>query len=220
MNHEISLQNPPLPEAETQEELVITSQEHLAQVLIALVFASAEPLSLRKIREAISDGLEIQVVREAIKTANSRLTAGQFPFEIVEAAGGWRFRTRQEFFPWVKRLFGQETQSRRLSQAMLETLSIVAYKQPVTKAEVEAVRGVASDGPLKSLIDRKLVSLGGRSEGPGNPFFYITTKEFLKYFGIQRLPDDLPRVQELQGLLAANELLPQLPLKNAENQDS
>lgn len=216
MSEEISLQSPALPEFDSPEELVITSQEHLASVLMALVFASAEPLGMRKIREAISDGLEINMVREAMKTANAKLEADQYPFEIVEAAGGWRFRTRQDFFPWVKRLYGQEASARKLSQAMLETLAIIAYKQPVTKAEVEAVRGVASDGPIKSLLDRKLVSLGGRSKGPGNPFFYTTTKDFLKYFGIQRLPDDLPRVQELQGLLAANELLPQLPLKTPE----
>lgn len=213
MSEEISLQSPALPDLDTSEELVITSQEHLSSVLMALVFASAEPLTLRKIREAISEGLDAAMVREAMKLANAKLEKDLYPFEIAEAAGGWRFRTRQEFFPWVKRLFGQEAVARKLSQAMLETLAIIAYKQPVTKAEVEAVRGVASDGPIKSLLDRKLVALGGRSEGPGNPFFYTTTKDFLKYFGIQRLPDDLPRVQELQGLLAANELLPQLPLK-------
>lgn len=207
--------NSPIPD-DKNEELVIRSQEHLAEVLMALIFASSEPLSLRKIKEAISDGIESSMVREAMKIANQKLSLQNLPFEAVEAAGGWRFRTRSEYFPWVRKLFGQDAVARRLSQAMLETLSIIAYKQPVTKAEVEAVRGVASDGPIKSLMDRKLIALGGRSEGPGNPFFYITTREFLKYFGIQRLPDDLPRIQELQGLLSANELLPQLPLKTSE----
>jgi segregation and condensation protein B len=205
--------------APPEEELVLRSRDELGKVLLALIFASSEPLTLRKLREAVDVNLDVGTVREVLEKANQQLADAGMPFEAVEAAGGWRFRTREEVFPWVRRMFGQEAQARRLSQAMLETLSIIAYKQPVTKAEIEAVRGVSCDGPIKSLLDRKLIALGPRSESPGNPFTYATTKDFLKYFGIQRLPDDLPRVQELEGLLNANQLLPQLPLRTADGKE-
>jgi segregation and condensation protein B len=202
-----------------EDALVLHSHDELGKVLLALIFASSEPLTLRKIRDVVDANLDAQTIRDVLDKANGQLAEIGMPFEAVEAAGGWRFRTREDVFPWVRRMFGQEAQARRLSQAMLETLSIVAYKQPVTKAEIESVRGVSCDGPIKSLLDRKLVALGPRSDSPGNPFTYTTTKDFLKYFGIQRLPEDLPRVQELEGLLNANQLLPQLPLRTADGKE-
>ncbi|WP_416885781.1 SMC-Scp complex subunit ScpB, partial [Marinospirillum sp.] len=132
----------------------------------------------------------------------------QSPFEMVEVAQGFRFRTRSKFYPFVRKLFG-EAPVRKLSQAALETLAIIAYKQPITKADLEAVRGVSCDGPLRNLLEKKMIALGARQEGPGNPFTYVTTKEFLKYFGINRIPEDLPRLSELEDILRANELVPQ-----------
>lgn len=193
-----------------QQDIGIDSKEDLTNIIQAIIFASSELVNMRKLRELIGDFLEIQTVRESILHANEKLNSINSPFELVEQAGAFRFRTRTGYYPWVKKMFGSDNQVRRLSQAALETLSIIAYKQPITKAEIEAVRGVASDGPVKSLLDKKLIGLGGRSDGAGNAFQYVTTKDFMKYFGINKIPDDLPRLNELEDLIHANELLPQI----------
>lgn len=192
------------------QEIGIDSKEDLANIIQAVVFASTDLVNMRKLRELIGDFLEIQTVREAIMISNDKLNSINSPFEIVEQANAFRFRTKTRYYPWIKKMFGSDNQSRRLSQAALETLSIIAYKQPITKAEIEAVRGVACDGPVKSLLDKKLIGLGGRSDGAGNAFQYVTTKDFMKYFGINKIPDDLPRLNELEDLIHANELLPQI----------
>lgn len=192
--------NIPLPQLESQEDI--------ANIIQALVFASPEVISLKKLREIIGDFIDVRMVADALQTANDQLNRAQSPFEIVEHAGGYRFRTRARFYPWVRRLFPDST-GRRLSQAALETLSLVAYKQPITRAELEKVRGVSSDAPLRGLLEKGLVALGGRSESIGNPYYYVTTDEFLKYFGINRIPDDLPRLAELDELIDAGSLLPQ-----------
>lgn len=188
----------------------IDSKEDLANIIQAVIFASSDLINMRKLRELIGDFLEIQTVRDSVLIANDKLSSINSPFEIVEQAGAFRFRTRTRYYPWIKKLFGNENINRRLSQAALETLSIIAYKQPITKAEMEAVRGVSCDGPVKSLLDKKLVGLGGRSDAAGNAFQYVTTKDFMKYFGINKIPDDLPRLNELEDLIHANELLPQI----------
>jgi segregation and condensation protein B len=200
------------PELElvVEESLSIDSKDDLARVIQALLFASSETVTLKKLKDCIGDFLDIHSVREAIILANDQINQSGLPFEVVEQGGGWRFRTQQRFSPWIKKMFGAENAQRKLSQAALETLSIIAYKQPVTKSEVEQIRGVSSDGPLKSLLERRLVALGGRSENVGNAFQYITTKEFLKYFGINRVPDDLPRLRELEDLIQAGVLIPQI----------
>lgn len=193
-----------------QQDIGIDSKEDLANIIQAIIFASSDLVTMRKLRELIGDFLEIQTVREAVLLSNEKLNSIHSPFEIVEQANAFRFRTKTRYYPWVKKMFSSANQARRLSQAALETLSIIAYKQPITKAEIEAVRGVASDGPVKSLLDKKLIGLGGRSDSAGNAFQYITTKDFMKYFGINKIPDDLPRLNELEDLIHANELLPQV----------
>lgn len=193
-----------------EEKQGIASKEELANIIQALIFASPDTVTLRKLKDLIGDFLEIQTVRDSVILSNELLTSINSPFEIVEQAKGFRFRTRKRYYSWIKKLFGSEQQIRKLSQAALETLSIIAYKQPITKAEMESVRGVSCDGPLKSLLDKKLIALGGRSESVGQAFQYITTKEFLKYFGLNKIPDDLPRLQELDDLIHANELIPQI----------
>lgn len=192
------------------QDVGIDSKEDLANIIQAIVFASNDLVNMRKLRELIGDFLEIQTVRESILLINDKLNSINSPFEIVEQAAAFRFRTKTRYYPWVKKMFNTDVQARKLSQAALETLSIIAYKQPITKAEIEAVRGVACDGPVKSLLDKKLIGLGGRSDSAGNAFQYVTTKDFMKYFGINKIPDDLPRLNELEDLIHANELLPQI----------
>ena len=127
----------------------------------------------------------------------------------MEQAGGYRFRTRAKYYPWVRKLF-PEANARRLSQAALETLAVIAYQQPITKAAIEQVRGVSSvDGPIRNLLDKGFIALGSRADTVGNPYTYVTTQEFMKYFGINRIPEDLPRLREFSELLEAGALVPQ-----------
>jgi len=186
----------------------IESTEDLARIIQALVFASPEVVTLRKLREVLGDFVDARLVSEALLSANDQLNRIQSPFEIVEHAGGYRFRTRAKYYPWVRKLF-PEMNLRRLSQAALETLAVVAYKQPITRAALESIRGVSCDAPLRGLLEKKLIALGARAETVGSPYTYITTADFLKYFGINQIPGDLPRLTEFDDLLQAGALVPQ-----------
>jgi len=189
----------------------IESVEELACIIQALVFASTEIVTLKKLKEVLGDFLEQSQVSSAIRHANEQLAKIKSPFEIVEVAGGYRFRTKNAYYPYIRKLF-PDNNTRRLSLPALETLSIIAYKQPITKAEIESVRGVSCDGPIHSLLDKKFIALGKRAETIGNPYTYITTIEFLKYFGINRIPDDLPRLTEFGDILNSDFLIPQYPM--------
>lgn len=198
-----------LPEEDAGQPLPqIESREDLANILQALVFASPDVVTVKRIREIVGDFVDQRMVTEAMQMANDNLNSINAPFEIVEHAGGFRFRTRNTYYPWVRKLF-PDLNARRLSQAALETLSVVAYKQPITRAELESVRGVSCDGPLRSLLEKKLIALGERSDAVGNAYTYVTTQDFLKYFGINRIPEDLPRLSEFDDLLQAGALVPQ-----------
>ena len=148
-------------------------------------------------------------LRQLVRKLNRDLEAGDLPFEVIEIEGTFRMRTLPQYFPWTRKLF-KDASPRRLSQAALETLAIVAYKQPITKAEIESIRGVNVDGSLKTLLDKKLVDIGRRSDSLGQAFTYHTTRDFLRYFGISRMPDDLPRLSEFEGILNAQSLIPQM----------
>ena len=196
--------------AEESAELPkVESQEDLARIIQALVFASPDIVTLKKLREILGDFLDARLVSDALIAANDSLNKINSPFEIVEQAGGYRFRTRAKYYPWVRKLF-PEANARRLSQAALETLAVIAYQQPITKAAIEQVRGVSSvDGPIRNLLDQGFIALGSRADTVGNPYTYVTTQEFMKYFGINRIPEDLPRLREFSELLEAGALVPQ-----------
>jgi len=206
-------QNPQGPEEDIEDDAgqplpQIESREDLANIIQALVFASPDVVTMKRIREIVGDFVDQRMVTDALQVANDNLNSISAPFELVEHAGGFRFRTRNTYYPWVRKLF-PEINARRLSQAALETLSVVAYKQPITRAEIEAVRGVSCDGPLRSLLEKKLIALGERSDAVGNAYTYVTTADFLLYFGINRIPEDLPRLAEFDDLLQAGALVPQ-----------
>lgn len=168
------------------------------QILEALLFASDEVLPPARLKAIIPGQPDARHIRKMIDDVNKRLQQQRHPFEIAEVAGGYVFRSVPNFGPWVKQLFKGRTH-KRLSAQALECLAIVAYKQPMTKAEIEAVRGVVSDGALKTLLERRLVTIAGRSEKPGRPLLYATTKEFLSYFGLKRL-SDMPRIEEFEEM--------------------
>lgn len=179
------------------------------KLLLSLLFASHEYLDARGLREIMGPEWDTPRLRQLVRKLNRDLDAGEMPFEIAETDGTFRLRTLPKFFPWTRKLF-KDAAPRRLSQAALETLAIVAYKQPVTKAEIEAIRGVNVDGSMKTLLDKKLIDIGRRSDALGQAFTYHTTREFMRYFGINRVPDDLPRLSEFEGILNAQSLIPQM----------
>ena len=163
-----------------------------SDVVEALLFASDAPLEAERIREVLdlADAGEartlVDALRERYETAARALT-------IVEVGGGFRMVTRPDMAPWLLRLAKTRTKA-RLSRPALETLAIVAYREPVSRPEVDALRGVNSDAVLDNLLERRLIRIAGRKDAPGRPFLYETTREFLVAFGLRDL-GDLPKVE-------------------------
>jgi segregation and condensation protein B len=170
------------------------SDEELSQELFVLLFASPEPLGLNRLVELLLRP-EPARVRAALARVAERLAQAGLPLVPRELAGGWRLLSDPEYADVLQRL-KKEPKPERISSAALETLAIVAYRQPVTKAEVEAIRGVQSGPLLRTLVDRGLVRVSGRADQPGAPLQYATTREFLDRFGLASLKD-LPRDGEL-----------------------
>jgi segregation and condensation protein B len=161
-------------------------------VVEGLLFASDAPLEAERIREVLSLDSEDEA-RDVVAMLRERYERESRALQITEVAGGYRMVTRPELAPWLIRLARTRTRV-RLSRAALEALAIVAYKQPVSRPEVDAVRGVNSEGVLDNLLERRLVRIAGRKEAPGRPFLFETTREFLVAFGLRDL-DDLPKVE-------------------------
>ena len=168
--------------------------EALLQGTAALLYASPEPLSLARLVDLLQRPARARV-RAALAALEERLVAAPLPLTLTEVAGGWRILTRPEYGEVVQRL-AKVRKAEKVTPAALETLSIVAYRQPVTKAEVEAIRGVQSGAMLRSLVDQGLVRVTGRADQPGSPLQYGTSREFLNRFGLASLKD-LPRDGEL-----------------------
>jgi segregation and condensation protein B len=167
--------------------------EELARLEAAL-FLAREPLSIRRLAKLarLPDGTRARsLVRELRQLQDSSGSA----FRVEQIAGGYQLLSRGPFGPWVRRLLDQPSAS-RLSAAALETLAIVAYRQPVTRAEIESIRGVGSEEMLRQLLERDFVAVGGRAEDLGRPNVYVTTRRFLAAFGLARI-EDLPAVEPL-----------------------
>ena len=162
----------------------------------ALILAAPEPLSVQRL-VAIVPGIDPSQAKDRIQELNAEYEASHRAFEIWEVAGGYQIRTRAEFSGYLKQL--RKDRPLRLSQAALECLAIVAYKQPLTRAELELVRGVDSGAVLRSLLDRRLLRLLGHREVPGRPLIYGTGKRFLEVFGLDSLKQ-LPSLRELEDL--------------------
>ncbi|HEV8642537.1 MAG TPA: SMC-Scp complex subunit ScpB [Methylomirabilota bacterium] len=161
-------------------------------VVEALLFASDTPLEAERIREVL-DLPDVAAARVLVEELQARYAAADSPLAIVDVAGGHRMVTRPEIAPWLLRLAKARTRA-RLSRPALETLAIVAYRQPVSRPEVDAIRGVNSEGVLENLLERRLIRVAGRKDAPGRPFLYETTREFLVAFGLRDL-GDLPKVE-------------------------
>ena len=178
------------------------------QIVEALLFASDSPLELHRIQEVLE--LDAGAARALMEAVIRRYDEGGSALQIVEVGGGYRMATRSELAQWLLKLQRSRTRS-RFSKPALETLAIVAYRQPISRAEIEALRGVNVEGVLTTLLERRLVKVVGRRPTPGRPLLYGTTREFLTHFGLRDL-DELPRFEEerrveerLQALLTIAE---------------
>ena len=162
----------------------------LAQLEAAL-FVAREPLPIRRLAKLarISDGTR---ARSLLRELNTYLDDSGSAFRIEHLAGGFQLITRPQFGPWVRRTLDYPTEN-RLSNAAMETLSIIAYRQPVTRAEVEGIRGVGAEEMLRQLLERDLIAVGGRSDDLGRPNFYVTSRYFLRVFGLGRI-EELPTI--------------------------
>jgi segregation and condensation protein B len=167
-------------------------------ILESLLFTSEAPLTISRIREIIPE-LKPKEIQQAVSYLNAQSQKSGRTFEIQEIAGGYQLFTLPEYADYVDKLF-QTKQKSRLTQKALETVAIIAYKQPLTKHEIEEIRGVNVDGVMKTLLSRNLVTISGRAKAPGSPFLYITTKKFLDYFGLNSL-EDLPKLKEIDELI-------------------
>jgi len=174
---------------------------HLRSAVEALLFSSDQPLTLALLADAL-DAPPDQV-SAALLELGQEYESREAGVELREMAGGWIVTTTAEQHEWVARML-RGKRKMRLSRAALETLAIIAYKQPVTKSEIEAIRGVDSSGTLATLLERSLVTIKGRSTVVGRPLLYGSTGDFLNYFGLKDLTE-LPRPEELRALVAARE---------------
>jgi segregation and condensation protein B len=171
------------------------NHDELKQEIEALLFASDEPLALPRIKQILGTEVQSKTIHHLIDQINRDMQAQGHPFELVQIADGFCFRTIQKVSPVLKSLY-KDRAMRRLSQPALECLAIIAYRQPITKKEMEAIRGVNTDQALTTLLDKRLIDIVGRAEKPGRPLVYGTTKDFLRYFGINNI-NELPSLEEI-----------------------
>jgi segregation and condensation protein B len=169
-------------------------------IVEALLFVTEDPLPLPRLQEILADGDPAQT-EQTIHDLALRLEGEARGLMVQEVAGGFRLATRPEVAPWVMKL--QEVKPARLSRAALETLAIIAYRQPITRPEIEAIRGVSVDGVMKTLLERELIRMMGRKADAGRPMLYGTTQLFLEHFGLKDL-GDLPTLKEINELITAS----------------
>jgi segregation and condensation protein B len=173
------------------------SKPNLNQILESLLFVNEQPLSPKRAADILED-YPLEEIEKALAALQEEINAMGRSFQIVQVAEGFQLVTRPEFHGWAKELY-KVISTTRLSKASLEALAIIAYKQPVTRAEVEAIRGVEVSNLVQSLLQKKMIRILGRAETAGRPLLYGTTHEFLIHFGLKDL-SDMPKVSEIQEL--------------------
>lgn len=198
----------------------------------ALIFASDKPLTSLEVTELVNgafagteDKITLDQVESAIEGITEKYNSEFYAFEVKQVGGGWQFLTKKDYYKTVAQLNGEKF-LKRLSSASLETLAIIAYKQPVTKGEIEAIRGVSSDYAVQKLLEKELVIISGRNEKlPGHPLVYATSRNFMDYFGINSA-DELPRIKEVLAeqfveptIMKHTELLPSQPQEAEAEKD-
>jgi segregation and condensation protein B len=185
---------PDLIDTQEQAQLSQYAEPTEESVVEAVLFASDEPLTPNRLADIV--GISVKNVREHINTLNDKYQTNNNAFRIEEIAGGYQLLTLSSYNPWLKKLLRARSDN-KLSPASLETLAIIAYKQPVIRADIEAIRGVAVGEIVRSLMYKGMVKIVGRAEVLGRPMLYGTTKKFLEVFGLNTLKD-LPKIEELK----------------------
>lgn len=185
----------------------------LKPIIESILFASQKPMNLRELRDVLTgaaDKSEDEAVKahrktpeepvlEALNALEKEHAAAGRSFQLVCVAGSWQFVSKPEFSPWLRAMLGEKNRPTRLSQPALETLAIIAYREPITRAEIEQIRGVAVDGVVATLVERGLIESAGRAEVIGRPMMYKTASAFLEYFGLKGL-EQLPAADELRRI--------------------
>ncbi len=174
--------------------------EKLQQFIEALIFTAIEPISIKSIHQSIEEFLDTQIPQSDVEAALENLIAYYSDegrsIEIVTISGGYQFMTKGAFYPLIENHL-QQKYSKRLTKSAMETLSIIAYKQPVSKTGVDAIRGVNSDYTIQKLLSKELVSIVGRESSPGRPLLYGTSEKFMRHFGLGSLKE-LPKLKEFE----------------------
>ncbi len=165
-------------------------------IIEGLIFASDEPLRVERIQRILEGVPRSEILKALEELVDDSLSMGR-SFSLVEVAGGYQFRTKPAYADWIKKL--QKTRQPRLGQASLETLAIVAYRQPIVRAEIEHIRGVDSGGVLRSLLKKGMIRIIGKKDVPGRPLLYGTSRRFLEFFGLKDL-SSLPTLKELEEM--------------------
>ena len=173
------------------------SNNYLRGIVEALLFTSEKPVMLEQLKETI-DGASLSDIREIIALLTKEYAERKSGIVITEIAGGYQMLTNPDYAMYLKKFY-RTRHKEKLSKPALETLAIIAYKQPVSRMDIELIRGVNSDGVVVNLIEKELIKITGRKEVPGRPYVYGTTKQFLEYFGLKSL-EDLPKLEDFSSL--------------------
>ena len=173
--------------------------DKLAHHIEALIFISEQAMTLKEIKNCLDEQFATKLKKEALLLAIDQLKekyqSEDFAIEIVEISNGYRFMTKGAYYTTVATYLKQSTK-KKLSKSALETLSIIAYKQPVIKSELEQIRGVSCDYSIQKLLEKELIEIEGRSDGPGRPLLYATSAKFMDYFGLKSI-EDLPKTKDI-----------------------
>lgn len=190
---------------------------NLKSILEVLIFAADEPVTIKQLEQIFNEAQEdgqgptvtVDDIRRAIAELNAEYDTHGRTYRILQVGGGYQFATRPEYADWVGKLY-KEKGKRKLSHSALETLAIISYRQPVTKPEIESIRGVNCDYVMRTLLERGLITITGRAHTAGRPLLYGTTREFLKHFGINDL-SELPKPREIEEILKEEKLEAEIP---------
>ena len=175
-------------------------KKEIDQIIEALLFANPSPINQAQLNQVFNS--PVPSLKDSVKRLNNFYLKYEKPYSINSIAGGYQLATNSDYDIWIRRLL-RKSNKLTLSSAALDTLAIVAYKQPIGRYDIEAIRGVDSSGVIKTLLSRNLIKIKGRADGPGRPLLYSTTKSFLEYFGINRL-SDMPKLKEVSELIEAD----------------
>ena len=174
--------------------------KEIDQIIEALLFAYPSPINQAQLNQVFNS--PVPSLKESIKRLNNFYKEHEKPYSINSIAGGFQLATNLDYDIWIRRLI-RKSNKITLSSAALDTLAIIAYKQPIGRYDIEAIRGVDSSGVIKTLLSRNLIKIKGRGDGPGRPLLYSTTKSFLEQFGINRL-SDMPKLKEVSELIESD----------------